>query len=331
MSDVEEQNISEQQFQYEEAKELYDSSSFDDVLKARKQFKELGGYRDSKEMADKCSERIAMLKTNSLIDNISGGKYVPDPGFEGAVVSRAPKKSVKKALLVFALIAVIAAGVAAYLFLSVPSLDSLELTEGQKVNSISYRIPKECNLEDSKPGTYYFYSLKKAGKIFGAIEIMYRGENDLKGECGYDDNNTEHNTAQKAMDMIPDVTGVYKNINAGTSVFEVVVYCNTDETEGNEELLSAIVDSFDIAGYSNPRTSLGLKYSYTGDSSAGVKIDNQTEGLSIYEQFHTALGNGDKTLPYYVVEPVKLKKGKTSEVEINISGEVYTLEIECTD
>lgn len=255
-------------------------------------------------------------------------------GDEEAKAKNEPPKKNLKPIIVAAIVVAVAAII---VFAVVPSLMTPDLskftpTKDMKVNSMSFKIPEDCKVEDSKADSYYLYSLNNNNKPIGVIEVEYRGDTDLEGNAGFDIDSAEHPSADKAIELIPEAKGTYQIVEADNSAFEVTVYADDEKVKGKDELLSAIVDSFDTSGYSNPREEDGITYKYTGDASDGVVIDDDVKGLEVWEAFNTSLGKGEKSTSFTVTEPVKLKAGKTSTVHITIdNGDKYTIDIKCSD
>lgn len=242
------------------------------------------------------------------------------------------KKNLKVILIVAAVVVAAVITFAALPSIMTPDLSKMEPTKGTKLNSMSFKIPEGCKVEDSTENSYYLYSLNKNDKIVGVIEVEYKGDSDLDGDAGYDSDSAEHKAAKKAVELIPEAKGSYQIIEADNSVFEVSVYADDEKVKGKDELLSAIANTFDKSGYSNPREEDGITYRYKGDASDGVVIDNDVEGLEVWEAFITSLGEGEKDASFTVDKPVKLKAGKTSTVHITLAnGDKYTIDIKCSD
>ena len=244
-----------------------------------------------------------------------------------------PRKKNLKLILIVAAVAVVAVIVFAALpSLMTPDLSKMEPTKDVKVNSMNFKIPEGCKVENSKDDSYYLYSLNKNDKPIGVIEVEYKGDSDLEGDAGYDSSSAEHQAADKATELIPEAKGSYQTVEADNSVFEVTVYSDDEKVKGKDKLLSAIINTFDKSGYSNPREENGITYRYTGDASDGVVIDDDVKDLEVWEAFITPLGKGEKGTTFTVNEPVKLKAGKTSKISITIAnGDKYTLDIKCSD
>ena len=209
-----------------------------------------------------------------------------------------------------------------------PNLGSFNPTKAASINSMSYKIPEDSKLEDSND-TYALYSLSKRNKTVGVIEVRYKGDTDLEGTAkAAAGKMTSENVARK---MIPNAKGKCELVNADNSEFEIAVYCDEKKVKGQNELLHAMKKSFETSKYKNPRTSEGITASYTGDASAGVKIEKGVDGLSVNEPFKTARGTGTKENEYTVDEAVTLKAGETSKVNITANGQKYELDIACSD
>ena len=239
------------------------------------------------------------------------------------------KKSLKKKLIA----GIVAAAAAIVLFfvakaLLTPNLANFSPTKSAKLNSMSYMIPEESKLEDSSD-EYALYSLNKNNKVVGVIEVRYKGDTDLDGSAkAATGEMTSKNVAKK---LIPDATGMSDTVKADNSEFEVAVYCNAEKVKGQSELLKAMTESFDTSGYKNPRTSEGVKTSYTGDTSAGVQIKKGAVGLRVVESYKTVKGNGTKDLDYSIDKVVTLQAGETSKVVITVNGKEFELNVTCSD
>ena len=243
------------------------------------------------------------------------------------------KKAALKKKLIIAAIAVVVVIVAYVVIkaITTPNLAKYSATKDAKVNSMDYKIPEECVVEDAKHDTFVQYSISKGNKVVGVVEVEYRGDSDLEGTAGYDAETAEHKTTDSALALIPNASGTFETIEADNSIFEVTVYCDEEKVKGGSELLDAITESFNVSGYSNPRTSKGIKANYTGDTSSGVTIKEGVEGLSVSEEFATAIGSGTKEVSYKIEKPVKLEAGETSTVEIKANGDTCKLKIKCSD
>ena len=239
------------------------------------------------------------------------------------------KKAALKKKIIIGLAAVVAIIIGSVIVKTVttPDLTKYSATKDATINSMSYKIPEECKLEDSND-TFAQYSLSKGDKVIGVIEVEYRGETDLNGDAGYDSESAEHKSTDSALKLIPDGAGKYQEVEADNSAFEVTVYCNEEKVKGGSEFLSAIAQTFDVSGYKNPRTSKGIDASYTGDAAAGVTIKEGIDGLTVSETFETALGTGSKNVSYTIEKPVELKSGETSKVHIKADGQECTLSVE---
>lgn len=239
------------------------------------------------------------------------------------------KKKNKKKIIIgaAAVVAAIVIFFAAKALLT-PNLADFNPTKAAKINSMSYKIPENSKLEESDDN-YALYTLSKSNKNVGVLEVRYKGDTDLDGAAGA---TTDHMTSKNvAAKLISGATGKYDTVTADNSEFEVAVYCNTDKVKGQTELLKAVTDSLDVSGYKNPRTSEGIKVSYTGDTSAGVKIEKGVDGLSVSETYKTVKGTGTKDASYTISKPVKLEAGETSTVTVSVDGKDYELKVACSD
>ena len=242
------------------------------------------------------------------------------------------RKKLKKKILigVAVIVAAIICGITAKKILT-PNLADYTVNYDEKLNSMKYKLPKECLLEDLEDNIIEQYSLNENGKAIAVIEVEYKGDSDLSGDAGYDSKFDEHDLSDSALELIPDASGKYKDIEADNSVFEVTIYCNEDKVDGADTLLDNIAKSFDVEGYKNPRTSKRIKAQYIGDTSAGVKIKEGVEDLSVKETYETVKGTGAKDVSYKIKHPVSLKAGETSKVNIVADGRTCVLKIKCSD
>lgn len=239
------------------------------------------------------------------------------------------KRLKKKLTLAAAAAAVLIVAIVVAKILLTPDLAKYSPTKEKTINSMSFKVPEECKGETTSV-TGAILSLRKDDRVIGVIEVEYKGDSDLNGAAGYDSKTDKHKDADEAKELIPDGTSEYKTIEADNSVYEVTVYSN-EKVKGKKELLDAIIKTFDVAGYKNPRESEGIGATYRGDSSAGVKIEANAEGLSVFERFKTVKGSGTKDISYTVKDPVTLEAGKTSTLKIKAAGQDYDLNIKCSD
>lgn len=239
-------------------------------------------------------------------------------------------KQLKKKLVIAAVaVVVVIVAVAVAKMLLTPNLAKFTPTKEKTINTITFKVPEECKAEVTS-ATCTTLSLSKNNQIIGVIEVQYKGDSDLEGTGGYNSKTDEHKPTDKAKELIPDGSGEYKMVEADNSAYEVAVY-SSEKVNGKSDLLNAIAESFDTSGYKNPRESEGLQASYNGDASAGVKIDTNTKGLSVYEKYKNAKGVGTKGVTFTVTEPVTLEAGETSTVKINANGQECELKITCSD
>lgn len=114
------------QSQYTKAVELLESDSLQDVLQARELFKELGNYQNAGSYVNQCSEKIASIRANTLLNKYSDEKQVvekkpvsaaqeihePEPQAAPQPVSApaaaAPKKQGKTGLIIAAIVVIAA-------------------------------------------------------------------------------------------------------------------------------------------------------------------------------------------------------------------------------
>lgn len=295
---------------YERAIKKFDIRSSKSYKSAIADLEGLGDWRDAIAIAEE--------KTTELQEIEEEEKKKKD---------KVKKKAIIIAAAAVAVIVVVALGK----YLLTPNLAKFTPSKSAELNSMKYKVPEGCKLEDSGTDTYALYSLSKSNKVVGVVEVEYRGDSDLSGSAGYDEDTAEHKAATKVAELMTDANGTYQTIEADNSVFEVTVYANDDKVKGKNELLSAMAASFDTSSYKNPRSSEGIETKYTGDTSAGVKIDKGSEGLSVSEKYRTSLGTGTKSVDYTIDKAVTLEAGKTSTVTIKANGQDYKLKVKCSD
>ena len=241
------------------------------------------------------------------------------------------KKTKKRVIIAVAAIVVLCILGAVAKTLLTPDLAKFTPNKDMELNTMKYRIPEECTLEDSKEDSYALYTLRKGNKVVGAVKVQYLGDSDLSGQGGSVATSDIKAVPDKVKNLIPDASADFKQIMADNSTFGVAVYSNKDKVKGSNELLSSISDGFDVSGYNNPRTSGNITAKYTGDTSAGVKIDENNDGLTVNETYQTVLGAGYKEIKFKVDKPVTLEAGETSTVKIKAGDKKCELKITCTD
>ena len=299
---------------YEKANQKFRVNTSQSFRAGINELSKLGDWRDAAEIVE---QRKSELKEIEAKENLEKEKK---------------KKKWKKIITIAAVAAaVIIALVILFAVVLKPDLSNYSSMEDYKINSMSYKVPEDWQTEGMSTNKMAKYTLSKNNKVIALLVVEYLGDTDLEGAAGYNKDSKKSKSDTVAKKIIPDTSGRFDTVVADNSMYDVSLYCDEKKVKGAAELLNTVKESFDVKGYKNPRTYEGIKAYYSGDTSAGVTIDADSEGLSVRESYKTAIGLGTKDASFTVEEPVTLEAGETSTLVIESGDNKTELNITCSD
>ena len=302
---------------YTDAIQKLRTKSVANYEEAIKDLESLGEYKDAEEILEKAKLELPELKKKKAEEK------------EIAEADRRKKRKI--AIIACASIAVI---IIAFIVISdaiKPNLMKHGDMKAARIHNISYQVPedwKEKKVSSWKDTQYY--TLDNKGKTVAALVVMYKGENDLSGKAGYNEDGDDHYSFEDAIVDVQDAdSGVYKQFTADTSVFEVGCYCNENKVKNRDKFLASVQESFDTANYKNLRKISDVLIKYEGDTEAGVKVAKMN--LTVTAVYDTGVAKGEKTLTDWELKnPVTFEAGKTSTITVIVDGKEYSKKVKCT-
>ena len=282
--------------------------------------------------ADTGSESMEVLTDGFTESEIAQLYEKPDDN--SAEVAAAKKQKKRRRWIVLGVLALLL-GIAVAMIL--PDLMVTDLQKHgewkeESINGLKYKVPEEWEIQAlaSSGDVHQYYTLADHGKTVAGLEVTYRGDTDLTGEAGYDDDTADHYALERALREIPDSIGHYTMVYSSTSAFEVTVYYADNSVINAEEFRADVCKTFETHDYKNPRTVSAVYMTYTGDTEAGTVISNSNQGVSVSAEYETSIGLGSKEPSWVIKDPVTLEAGKTSKIVITVEGKNYEWEITCT-
>lgn len=159
--------------------------------------------------------KAGIAELESLGNWKDAAKIVEERKKELEEIEKEEKKKKKKIKMIIiiavAAVAAIIIGVSVIKSVTTPNLADYGVTKDATINSMSYKIPEECTLEDNSSDTFAQYSLSRNDNVIGVIEVEYRGDSDLSGDAGFDAETAEHKSTDSALALIPDASGTYQD------------------------------------------------------------------------------------------------------------------------
>ena len=243
------------------------------------------------------------------------------------------RKSVKwRNIIIVVFLIVLVIGIASMVINVSTDLSKYEDVDEYNIHGMTYEIPVGWEMDTNiSNDTYNYYTLKKNKEIIAVTTVSYKGDEDLSGAAGYNKYGDSNQIPPKVKENIPDAEGRYQTVKADYSIFKVALYCNPEKVENSDAYLSSLCDSFRTYEYENPRRFLNVTVRYTGDTSEGVVLDKNNEGIEVAEVFNTGSKTGSKESDEWEVKkPVTLKAGETSRLTVIVDGKEYSVDITCS-